>query len=106
MRRIDVIIIGIATFGVGGLAYLIFQGLGIDTLSAGVWAQFLLVVGLIGWALTYLRRVATHNMTYHQQREDYERAFFEKRLAEMTPEQLAQFQEELEQERKDGVKRG
>jgi hypothetical protein len=100
MRRIDVFTIGIAIFGIGGLAYLVLEGLGVDNLSAGVWTQFLLVVGLIVWGLTYLRRVATHNMTYHKQREDYENAFFEKRLAEMTPEELAQFQAELEQEKK------
>jgi hypothetical protein len=58
-----------------------------------------LVGGLIGWVATYLVRVTTKNMTYNQQLKDYEEAVLEKRLAEMTPEELAQLQAEVEQEK-------
>jgi hypothetical protein len=37
-------------------------------------------------------------MTYHQQREQYEQDFLQKRLDELTPEELARIQTEIEQE--------
>ncbi len=37
-------------------------------------------------------------MTYHEQREQYEQAFLQKRLDELTPEELARIQAEIEQE--------
>lgn len=100
MRRIDAIGIGLGVFAAGGLAYLLLQLAGLDSLKAGVWSQVLLVGGLIGWMLTYAFRVVDHKMTYHQQRQDYEEAFIKKRLEELTPEELAQIQEEIEQEKK------
>ena len=100
MRRIDVIGIGFGVFAAGGLAYLLLQVAGLNSLEAGVWSQLLLVGGLVGWLLTYLFRVGTKKMTYNQQVKDYEEAVLQKRLEEMTPEQLAQMQAEIEQERK------
>ena len=100
MRRIDVIGIGFGVFAAGGLAYLLLQVAGLDSLEAGVWSQLLLVGGLVGWLLTYLFRVGTKKMTYNQQVKDYEEAVLQKRLEEMTPEELAQMQAEIEQERK------
>ena len=38
-------------------------------------------------------------MTYYQQLEDYENAVLQKRLDEMSPEEIAQLQEEVEKER-------
>jgi hypothetical protein len=98
MRRIDVIGIGIGLFVAGGLTYLILQSLGMDSIDAGIWSQVLLVGGLVGWLLTYLFRVVTKDMTYNQQLRDYEDAVLQKRLEEMTPEELAQLQAEIEQE--------
>jgi hypothetical protein len=37
-------------------------------------------------------------MTYNQQVKDYKEAVLQKRLEEMTPEELAQLQAEIEQE--------
>lgn len=98
MRRIDVIGIGIGVFAAGGIAYLMLVGLGLNTQNAGLWSQVMLVVGLLGWVSTYLFRVFTKNMTYHQQRRDYEEAAFQKRWEEMTPEQRAELQAQVEQE--------
>lgn len=98
MRRIDVIFIGIGVFTTGGIAYLALLRLGLDTQDAGIWSQVILVVGLLGWVSTYLFRVFTKNMTYHQQRRDYEEAAFQKRWEEMTPEQRDQLQAQVEQE--------
>ncbi|AKG24159.1 DUF3007 family protein [Calothrix sp. 336/3] len=99
MRRIDVIGISFGIFIAGGLAYVILQFAGLDSQNAGIWSQVLLVGGLIGWLLTYVLRAGNKNMSYHKQRELYEEAFFQKRLDELTPEELAQIQAEIEQEK-------
>ncbi len=88
MRRIDVIAIGLGVFATGGMIYLLFKSFGIDPSHAGIWSQVLLICGVIIWVLTYLFRVFTHKMTYHQQLKDYEEAVIQKRLEEMTPEEI------------------
>ena len=98
MRKIDALGIGLGVFATGGLAYLTLQATGLDTMAAGIWSQLLLVGGLIGWVTTYAFRVGGQKMTYHQQRRDYEEAFIQKRLEELTPEELAKLQAEIEQE--------
>ncbi|NER35728.1 MAG: DUF3007 family protein [Oscillatoria sp. SIO1A7] len=99
MRRIDAIGIGLGVFVAGGLIYLLFQGAGLDSVSAGIWSQAVLVGGLVGWLLTYLLRAISGQMTFHQQVEDYKEAVLEKRLAELTPEELSAIQAELETEK-------
>jgi hypothetical protein len=99
MRRIDVIGIGVGVFAAGGLLYLAFSWAGLDGVSAGIWSQVVFVAGLLGWTATYVARALGKNMTYNQQLEDYEEAVLQKRLEEMSPEELAQLQAEVEQER-------
>lgn len=67
-------------------------------MNAGIWSQALLVVGLVGWVLTYLVRFATSNLTYNQQLRDYEDAIVEKRWEKMTPEEREQAAIEVMQE--------
>lgn len=98
MRRIDAIAISGAVFLGGGLIYLVLQITGLDGISAGIWTQLLLVLGLVGWGSTYILRVLTDSMTYNKQLKDYEDAVMQKRLEEMSPEELAKLQEEIEQE--------
>lgn len=88
MRRIDAILIALGVFLAGGIVYLIFQYLGFTAEEAGIWSQVLLVLGLIGWIVTYLFRVFTNNMTYHQQIKNYDDAFFAKQLEKMPPEEI------------------
>jgi hypothetical protein len=99
MRRIDVIGITLGVFVAGGLAYLLLQVAGLDSMNAGIWSQLFLIAGLIGWLVTYLFRAVTQNMTYSQQLKDYEDAVLQKRLDELTPEELAKIQAEIEQEK-------
>lgn len=99
MRRIDALGIGLGIFIAAGLVYLALQLFGLDGIDAGIWTQALLVVGLVGWSLTYLVRVGTKNMVYNQQLKDYEEAVMQKRLEEMSPEDLARLQQELDQEK-------
>ncbi|MEM9542986.1 MAG: DUF3007 family protein [Cyanobacteria bacterium P01_E01_bin.42] len=98
MRRIDAIAITFGVFLIGGAAYFLLRTVGLNNFSAGLWSQVLLVGGLLGWVSTYLFRAFSHNMTYHQQRRDYEDKMLQKRLDEMSPEELAQLQAELEAE--------
>jgi Protein of unknown function (DUF3007) len=100
MRRIDAIGIVLAFFVAGGLMYVVLQQFGLDSQAAGIWSQALLVtVGLVGWLLTYLFRAVGNKMTYHEQRQNYEEAYFNKRIEELTPEELAKIQAEVEQEK-------
>jgi hypothetical protein len=96
MRRIDAVGIVFGVFVAGGLAYVLFQLIGLDSQKAGIWSQALLVCGLIGWVATYFFRAVGQKMTYHQQREEYEKAFLLHRLDELTPEQLAKLQADIE----------
>ncbi|MDV3001964.1 MAG: hypothetical protein N5P05_003570 [Chroococcopsis gigantea SAG 12.99] len=98
MRRLDVIAIGIGLFAGGGILYLVLQWTGLDGITAGIWSQAILVGGVIGWVFTYLFRVMTKNMTYSQQVRDYQEAVLQKRLEELTPEELSRLQAEIEQE--------
>lgn len=98
MRRIDVIWVGLGIFVAGGLVYAILQGSGLDELSAGIWSQAILVAALVIWLSTYVGRAVSGRMTYHQQLKDYETAVLQKRLDELSPEELAQIQAEIEQE--------
>lgn len=99
MRRIDVIGISLGFFVAGGFVYLLLQFAGLDSTNAGIWSQLFLVAGLMGWLVTYLFRALTQNMTYSQQLQDYKEAVLQKRLDELTPEELAQLQAEIEQEK-------
>ncbi|BAZ03399.1 DUF3007 family protein [Calothrix sp. NIES-3974] len=98
MRRIDALLIVFGVFAAGGLIYIIFQGVGFDSQQAGIWSQFLLVLGLIGWLLTYVLRAVGNKMTYHEQRQRYEEEFLTKQLEQMSPEEIARLQAEIEAE--------
>lgn len=100
MRRIDIIYVGLGIFLAGGLVFLLLELVGLDSQQAGIWSQAVLVFGLIGWLLTYLFRAGTKQMTYNQQLKDYEEAVLQKRLEEMTPEELEKLQAEIEEEKK------
>ena len=104
MRRIDAIAISLAIFIGGGLVFFLLQMIGLDGINAGIWTQVILVIGLLSWASTYLFRVIGKNMTYNQQLKDYEEAVMQKRLEEMSPEDLAKLQAEIAQEEAEAPK--
>ena len=101
MRRIDAIGMSLGVFVLGGAIYVGLNLAGLDNLSAGVWSQVVLVLILVAWTATYLTRVVGKNMTYDQQLKDYEDAVLQKRLDEMSPEELVALQAEVEQERRE-----
>jgi len=98
MRRIDAIGIVFGVFVLGGLAYIFLQLAGLNSLSAGIWSQVLLVGGLIGWLFSYIFRAVGNQMTYHQQREDYEKAFLQKQLDQLSDEQREKLFADVEQQ--------
>ncbi|ASC72047.1 hypothetical protein XM38_030010 [Halomicronema hongdechloris C2206] len=97
MRRIDVLLIGLIVFLAGGFLYGGLRVAGLDASNAGIWSQAVLIAGLLGWVVTYGLRALNQTMTYNQQLKAYEDAVLQKRLEEMTPEQLAQLQQEVEE---------
>jgi len=97
MRRIDVIAIGIGIFLAGGGLFWGFRLFGLDGISAGIWSQAVMVGGIVAWLASYLLRVVTRNMTLNQQMDDYESAVLQRRLDELSPEQLAALQDKLDQ---------
>lgn len=98
MRRIDALGIGLTVFVAGGLVYVLLQAVGLDDQKAGIWSQVVVVGGLVGWLLTYLLRVVTQRMTYNRQLADYQAAVLQKRLEELSPEEVAKIQSEIELE--------
>ncbi|WOD40591.1 DUF3007 family protein [Nodosilinea sp. E11] len=98
MRRIDVIAIGIGIFLAGGGLFVGFRLFGLDGISAGIWSQAVMVGGVVAWLASYLLRVVTRNMTLNQQMDDYESAVLQRRLDELSPEQLADLQAKLDQD--------
>lgn len=99
MRRIDAIGISLGVFVLGGALYVGLNLAGLDDLSAGVWSQVGLVLVVLVWTGTYFTRVVGKKMTYNQQLKDYEDAVLQKRLDEMSPEEIAALQAEIERER-------
>lgn len=99
MRRIDVIWIGIGLFAAGGIIYALLLAIGLDGTNAGIWSQAVLVGVLVLWLLTYLFRALTQTMTLNDQLRQYEDAVLQKRLEELSPEELAALQAEVEQEK-------
>ncbi len=94
MRRIDALIITLAFFLFGGASYSVLRIFGLSTEMAGIWSQVIVLIGLLGWLSTYFFRVATGRMTLNEQIEKYKTAVLQKRLEEMTPEELAELQSE------------
>ncbi|KAL4852835.1 hypothetical protein ACK3TF_006102 [Chlorella vulgaris] len=98
--RKDVIIIGAGLTAAGCALYYGLQAGGMDAAMAGNWAQLIIFVGLcFGWVGSYLFRVATKQMTYVKQLEDYEEAVMQKRLEEMPEAEMERMLDEVESEK-------
>ncbi|AFY65096.1 DUF3007 family protein [Geitlerinema sp. PCC 7407] len=98
MRRIDVLLIGVGVFALGGGAYVLLKVLGLEATDAGIWSQVILVLALLGWLASYLFRAVTQQMTYNRQVQDYKDAVLQKQLEELSPEELAALQAQIEAE--------
>ena len=98
MRRIDVLLIGVGVFALGGGAYVLLKVMGLEATDAGIWSQVILFLALLGWLASYLFRAVTQQMTYNRQVQDYKDAVLQKQLEELSPEELAALQAQIEAE--------
>ena len=72
---------------------------GMDADEVGVYVGFAFVcVSMLGWASTYLLRVASKDMTYATQLREYENAVLKKRLEELADDEIRALLEEIEDE--------
>lgn len=99
--RKDIILIGA---GLIGLGYVLYYGLqtvfGMDAAMAGNWVQLVIFLGIcVGWIGSYLFRVATKQMTYAKQLDDYEEAVMKKRLEELPDTELENMLQNVEDEK-------
>ena len=75
MTRAKVFQIGLIFFILGGLGYEVFQLIGLESISAGIATQTLLILIIFGWTASYLLRVFSGNMTFMEQRKRYRKAY-------------------------------
>lgn len=106
--RKDIIIIGAALIGLGYAMYYGLQALGMDAGYAGNWVQLIIFMGIcVFWVSTYVYRVATKQMTYVKQLEQYEDAVMRKRLEEMTEDEIQELirESEIEKQRREDAQK-
>jgi Protein of unknown function (DUF3007) len=95
--RKDIILIGAGLIGFGYVLYYGLQASGMDAGMAGNWVQLIIFLGIcVVWVGSYLWRVATKQMTYARQLEDYEEAVMRKRLEEMPDAELESIMADIE----------
>ena len=80
---------------IGGYNVLVSGGMNSDTAGANVGAGFV-ALSMVGWASTYIFRVANKDMTYATQLKDYENAVLKKRLEELEDDEISALMEEIE----------
>ena len=77
MTKANVFQLGLVVFFLGGAGYEVFRFLGFESLSAGIAAQSLLILIVLGWTMSYLFRVFTGKMTFVEQRKRYRKSYDE-----------------------------
>lgn len=95
----DVIKFGIVATAVPFAFKALLQAAGTPDLLAGqLTTAFVSVFALVAWISTYAFRVGTKQMTYAQQLREYEDKVIQKRYEELTEEELAALNDELNDE--------
>ena len=77
MTRAKVLQIGLLVLLLGGTAYGAFQLLGLESASAGIASEAVLVALVFVWIGSYLFRVVTGKMTFMEQRKRYRQTYEE-----------------------------
>jgi hypothetical protein len=75
MTRGQSLLLGLGVFTLGGLGYWVFRAAGLEGPSAGIAAEAVLILGVIGWTGSYLFRVVTGKMSFMEQRRQYRSAY-------------------------------
>tara|TARA_Y100001968_G_scaffold301018_1_gene312964 strand:+ start:277 stop:636 length:360 start_codon:yes stop_codon:yes gene_type:complete len=73
--RANVLQLGLLILVLGGLGYGFFKFLGFEDISAGIAAEAVLILIVIGWTSSYLLRVVSGKMTFMEQRKRYRQAY-------------------------------
>ncbi len=95
MSRLNILVIGLGILIVGGGVYGGIRLVGVDGQTAQLWASVGLLVGFVAWVIGYLTRVVSGSMTFHEQRQTYQKELLRQRIESMTPEEFAAFEAEL-----------
>ena len=105
MTRAQVFQIGLIVFVLGGLGYEVFQLIGLESISAGIAAQSILILIIFAWTASYLFRVFTGKMTFIEQRKRYREAYekltdekIREKFEAMTDEEKIELLKIIEQE--------
>jgi hypothetical protein len=80
---------------IAGYNVLVNSGMDADKAGADVGAGFV-ALSMVGWASTYIFRVANKDMTYATQLKDYENAVLQKRLEELEDDEINALMDEIE----------
>ncbi len=101
MNRLTVLGSGLAFLIVVGGLYTGLQVAGIENLSAQWWTSLGLLGALLVWVGSYVSRVLTGSMAFHQQRQTYTREILKQQIASLSPEELAALTADLDDELQD-----
>ncbi|APD49018.1 DUF3007 family protein [Synechococcus sp. CS-602] len=71
MTRGQSLLLGLGVFALGGVGYWGFQAAGMEEVSAGIAAEAVLILVVVGWTGSYLFRVVTGKMSFMEQRRQY-----------------------------------
>jgi hypothetical protein len=86
MTRGQALLIGLGVFLAGGVGYAAFKAAGFEGFSAGIAAEAVLILVVLGWTGTYLVRVVTGRMSFMEQRRRYRAAFDARTTEELQKE--------------------
>ena len=75
LTRANILQIGLAILFLGPIGYAFFRFVGFEDLSAGIAAEFILILIVFGWTGSYFYRVFTGKMTFVEQRKRYLQAY-------------------------------
>ncbi len=96
--RLNILIFGCIVLLGGGALYGGVRLLGISEATAQTGASVLLLLGFVVWTAGYLSRVLSGRMSLHRQQQVYETERLRQQIEQMSPEQLAALQAEIEAE--------
>ena len=103
MTKGNVIFAGLIAFLIGGIGYWVFIELGLDSPSAGIASEAILVLLLFVWISSYFLRVIRGKMTFMEQRKRYRESYekvtekaLEKKFDSMSEEEQITLIKELE----------
>ena len=103
MNRGQVFQVGFIALLIGGIGYLGFRTFGFDSVSAGIAAEAVLILIVLGWTGSYFFRVITGKMTFIEQRKRYRKSYDEftnskllEKFESMTDEEKRSLMNELD----------